>query len=348
MSCDSAANLYSELFKTTLEHCQRGYAKPIKTTTDSANKLVEEQLLRLITTRLPLTDQKLMGKFGNARFQGLNAVRQGNLMTAECAFAEARVPLQLNKLSLEGSLLYESLLEQSESYLDYRRGDFDKARNRIFKAIANDVVLESQYGYDILFLHRIHLAHNLVRIDAQRTCFENALELACQILSYLEGVSEVLPISGIWGYERVARQSPELVAIMFAEVTSEIAIILAGQNRQLARHLFAVTFAHLHLQTNHNRHCHLQACVWLLIKQAFVNNDFATFLERASDFLAFGRADTPLLWYATVIDLITLWDELALPDSELIRLEVANMATWEKLPQKFSSLLCVCTNTEAA
>ena len=349
MSCESAANFYSELLQTTLEHCRRGYAKPLKTTTDGANKLVEKQLLTLITTRLLLTDQNLMGKFGNARFRGLNAARQGDLMAADCAFAEARVPLQLNKLSLEGSLLYESLLEQSESYLDYRRGDFEKARNRIFKAIANDIVLESEYGYEILFLHRIHLVHNLVRIDAQRRCFESALELACQILSYLEGVSEVLPIPGIWGYERVARQSPELVAVMFAEVTNEIAIILAGQKRQLARHLFAVTFAQMHLQTNDNRHCHPQAYIWLFIKQAFVNNDFTTFLERASDFLAFGRADTPLLWYATVIDLITLWDELALPDSELVRLEVAsNMATWEKLPQKFSSLLCVCANTEAA
>jgi hypothetical protein len=162
------------------------------------------------------------------------------------------------------SELLQTTLEQSESYLDYRRGDFEKAHNRIFRAIANDVVLESEYGYEILFLHPIHLAH-------------------------------------------------------------------------------------LHLRTNDNHRCHPQAYVWLLIKQAFVNNDFATFLERASDFLAFGRADTPLLWYATVIDLITLWDELALPNLELVRLEVAsNMATWEKRPQKFSSLLCVCANTEAA
>jgi hypothetical protein len=65
---------------------------------------------------------------------------------------------------------------------------------------------------------------------------------------------------------------------MFAEVTSEVAIILAGQNYQLACHLFAVTFAHLHLQSNDNRHCHPQAYVWLLIKQAFLNKDFATFL----------------------------------------------------------------------
>ncbi|MBW4562722.1 MAG: hypothetical protein KME32_16550 [Mojavia pulchra JT2-VF2] len=348
MSYNFRANFYSELLRTTLESCRRSNEKHIKNTTNSANNLVEEHLVKLITTRLPLTDQKLISKFVNARLRGLNAARQGNLMAAECAFIEARIPLQLNKFSLEGSLLYESLLEQSQSYLDYRRGDFDKARNRIFKAIANDVVLEEKYGYEILFLHRIHLAHNLVRIDAQRKCFQGALELACQILSYLEGVSELLPIPGIWGYELVARQSPELVAVMFAEITSEVAIILAGQNRQLARHLFAVSFAYFHLETDDYRHCHPQAYFWLLIKQAFLNNDFATFLGRASNFLAFGRADTPVLWYATLIDLITLCDEFALPDSELVRREVASsMVTWEKLPQKFSSLLCNCANAAA-
>ncbi|NMG07812.1 hypothetical protein [Brasilonema sp. UFV-L1] len=312
---------------------------------DSAQQMVQT----FIQTRLPLADQLLMRRFENARTRGLIATRQGNLIAAERAFAVAHTPLQLGKLSSEGNLLYQSLLEQAEAYLDYRRGDFDQARNRTFEAIRIDVVLEEKYGYDFLLLHRIQLVHNLVRIDARCLWFDRAIGLACQILNYLEGALEALPILGSWDYERVARQSPKLVAAMFAQVTNELALILAGKNRQLDRDLFEVTSTHLHLPTNSNCHCHPRAYAWLLIKQAFINNDVVTFLERASHFLSEGRSDTPLLWYATVIDLISLCNELDIPESELVRQEVAREAvTWEYCPQKLLPLLGVCSKTERA
>jgi hypothetical protein len=268
-------------------------------------------------------------------------------MMAERAFAVARVPLQLGKLSPEGSLLYKSFQEQAEAYLDYCCDDFDQARHRISEALAIDAVLEEEYGYDML-LHRIHLVHNLVRIDARCMCFARAIELACQILSYLEGALEVLPIPGAWGCDRVARQSLELVTATFAQITREIALILAGKNRQLARDLFAVVSAHVQLQANDRCHCHPRACAWFLVKQAFVNNDVVTFLERASLFLAEGRAEARSLWYATVVDLVALCDELNLPDSELVRQEIARDAvTWKDFPQKFSSLLGVYPKIDA-
>lgn len=96
-------------------------------------------------------------------------------MTAERAFAAARAPLQLSKLSPEGSLLYKSFLEQAEAYLDYRRGDFDQARNRTSEALAIDAVLEEDYGYEILIINRIQLVHNFARIDARCMCFERAI-----------------------------------------------------------------------------------------------------------------------------------------------------------------------------
>lgn len=171
-------------------------------------------------------------------------------------------------------------------------------------------------------------------------------ELACQLLSYLEGASEVLPIPGPWGCERMTRQFPKIVAAMFAQVTSEVALILAGKNRQVARDLFAVAARHIQLQTNGNCHRHPQAHAWFLVKEAFVGNNVVTSLERASHFLAEGRADTPLLWYAVIVDLVALCDELDLPDSELIRREIARDAvTWGGLPQPFFPLLGVYPKT---
>lgn len=328
---------------TILESYRLGKTKTIEVAPGLPDNSIDEYLSRLMRTRLPSIDRLLMHKFGNARQRGLLAARRGDLMVAEQKFGAARFLLELNQLSTEGSLLYQSFLEQAESYLDYQRGDFDQARNRIYHALAINVTLEEEHEYDILLLHRIQLVRNLVRIDARCMYLERAIELAYQILSYLQGKLEVLPIPGNWGYERVLRQPSEFVGSIFAQVTYEVALILAGKNRQVVRDLFGFASA------KSNCHSHLRANAWLLVKQAFSSNDVALFLERASQFLSEGRADTPLLWYATVIDLIVLCEELDLPDSELFTQEVGrDAATWKHLPQKFSSLLDVHPKTEAA
>lgn len=118
----------------------------------------------------------------------------------------ARYPPYLNKFSLEGSLVYKSILEQAEAYFDHCRGNFELARNRTLEALIIDVVLEEKYGYEMI-LHRIQLVQNLARIDAGCMWFESAIKLNCQILNYLEGELEILPISGSWSKELITRQS---------------------------------------------------------------------------------------------------------------------------------------------
>jgi hypothetical protein len=141
------------------------------------------------------------------------------------------------------------------------------------------------------------------------------------------------------GYERVKRQRPEFVAAMFAQVTGEIAIILAGKDRQFVADLLTFGSSYKSIYPDETYHCHPQADAWLLVKQAFINNEVATFLERASNFVAKGRGETPFLWYATLADLVALCDELALPESNLLKEEIVKDATiWKDMPQKFLSL----------
>ncbi|MEH1770950.1 MAG: hypothetical protein ACYTXE_29785 [Nostoc sp.] len=281
-----------------------------------------------------------MHKFDNALQRGLIAARRGGLNAAEQAFAAARLLLQLNKLSNEGGMLYQSFLEQAEAYLDYRRGEFEQARNRIYQALEINLILEDKYGYEMAFFGRIQLVHNLVRIDAGCMEFNRAIKLAFQILGYLEGTLDVLPISGNWDYERVKRQRPEFVAAMFAQVTGEIAIILAGKNCQFVSDLLTFGSNYMPISFNQNHHCHPQAYAWLLVKQAFINNQVGTFLERASNFIAEGRGYTPLLWYATLADLVALCNELALPESNLLKQEIVKDATsWKNISRKFLALL---------
>lgn len=333
-------DVYNELLETTLKHYRLGCTKPIMFALGKYGDLFTHTLYMQMKSRLPQKDQVLMQQAANARENAVMAVRRGELVTAERLFAEARVPLESNSLSPESRLLHKSFLEQAEAYLDYHNGDFDRVYTRTSVALAIDVVLEKEYGYEILHIHRIQLLHNLVRTEARHMCFERAIELASQLLAYLEGALEVLPFSGFWGSEYVVRQPKEVVAATFAQITSEVAVILAGKNPQLASSLLAVFKHNIQLQAHGSHHGHPRAYAWFLLKEAFVGNDIATFLERASHFLAEGRADTPLLWYATVVDLVALCSDFDEPCKRIVKQEVAlNAASWKFLPQRFFALL---------
>ncbi len=333
-------DVYTDLLETTLKGYRLGCTKPIQLALRKYGDLFTHTLYMLMKSRLPQKDQIIMQQAAKARENAVIAARCGSLVTAEHLFVEARAPLESNSLSPESRLLHRSFLEQAEAYLDYRNSDFERVYTRTSVALAIDAVLEKEYGYEILHIHRIQLLHNLVRTEARRMCCDRAIELAAQLLAYLEGVLEVLPFPGFWGSEYVVRQPKEVVAATFAQITSEIAVILAGKNPQLASSLLAVVRHHIQLQPHASHYGHPRAYTWFLLKEAFVGNDIATFLERASHFLAEGRADTPLLWYATVVDLVALCNDFDEPCKRIVEREVAlDAATWKFLPHKFFTLL---------
>ena len=104
--------------------------------------------------------------------------------------------------------------------------------------------------------------------------------------------------------------------------------------------LFAIVEHYIQLEADDSFHIYPPAYAWLRIKQALLKNKIPTFLELASRFLSTGRSKTPLLWYATVIDLIEICDEFHFPNSDLVKSEVASQAVnWEYFPKQFLPLL---------
>lgn len=336
------SNSYSKLIETALKNCQRGSKKPIQQSPRNLDSSLNQNLFKLIEVRLPVTDIFLMRWCQDALHQALVASRRGQLQMAEQLFAKAYTPLQSDTLSTEGSLICQSFHQVAEAYLNYRQGDFIQARSRLFEGLAIDVLLEEKYGYELLCLHRLQIALHIVRIDVRNHCLEQAIDLASQLLNYLEGALEVLSLPGSWESKFLNLVPPELTAMFFAQISEQVALALAGKNRDIARDLFAVVPNRIQLQADGNNHCNPRSHAWFRIKQAFVNNDVSIFLERASHFLAEGRAHTPLLWYATVVDLVTVCDDLNLRESKLVKQEIASDAvTWEYLPKPFLSLLGV-------
>jgi hypothetical protein len=194
----SAVDSCENHLQTTLECYYLGRDKTTDFLAEVSADSADKYLSRLMVSRLSSTDQLLISKFSNARQRGLLAARRGDLIAAEKAFAVARLLLELNKLSDEAALLYQSFLEQAEAYLDFRRHEFKQARNRIYQALEINMILEEKYGYEIALLGRIQLVHNLVRIDVGCLELNRGIKLAFQILGYLEGRLDVLPIPGLW------------------------------------------------------------------------------------------------------------------------------------------------------
>lgn len=345
--CQSITNFNSELIQNTLKNYHIGCVKPIEPPVTDSFALFYKNWQTFIENQLSLTDQKLFNRLETIRVKGLNAARQGDIIKAEEHFEIARTRLKLDKLSTLSSLLLNSALERSEAYLNFRLGDFDKARNRTFKILETYTFLEKEYGYEILFLRRLQLVCNLVQLEIGCIRYEYAINLASQLLSYIEGKLEVLPLPGDWGSERIMRQSPELMAATFALVTCEVAKILVGKKHQLVKELFAIASFNLQLQANNKYYCHPRSYSWLLVKQAFVDKDIPKFLELAANFLGEGRADTPLLWYATVVDLVSVCDELKVAESQLIKQEILkDSVNWKDCPQKFISALGIYLRSE--
>ena len=317
-------------FETLLQQYRIGYAKPIQLNLKKYGDSFTHPLYTKIESRLSSSEWRHLLQAASVRENALMAVRRGDFELAERLFTEARVPLKANLLSPEGKLLHETFLEQAEAYLDYRRGNFNRVYIRTFNALAIDLILEEECDYEIMVIHRIQLLLNLVRTEAREGDLKNAVEIASELLGYLQGTLEaVLPFPDTWGSKRVKCLSSEVLSATFSQITSEIALILTVSTPK-ASNLFKIASHHLELSAIDRNCLHRQSYQWLILKQAIVNQNYRTFLEQASCFIASGRIDAPLLWYATVVDLFTLCQKFDFPESKsMIREILRDAPEWK-------------------
>lgn len=327
-------NVGCQDFDRVLKQYRIGRMKPLKLNLKKYGDSFTHLLFTQIESRFSYAEWNHFQQLSNVRENALMAVRRRDFDVAERLFRELRIPFRFNSLSPEGKLLHQTFLEQAQAYLDYCKGDFEGVYSRMFDALAIDTVLEEDYGYKIMAIHRIQLLYNLVRTEARCGCFDRAMEIASTLLGYLQGTIENLCLFESFGRECLNYQSKEILADTFSLITSEIALILAGKATHRANtranHLLAIALQYLEVSATAENSLHQPSYQWFLLKQAMVNNNIPLFLNKAGCFLASGRADTPLLWYATVVDLFTISKKFDFPSTQLIIEEVKQDAPkWE-------------------
>ena len=97
---------------------------------------------------------------------------------------------------------------------------------------------------------------------------------------------------------------------------------------------------HLKLTAIEENYLHQQSYQWFLLKDAIVNHNFKAFLNNASCFLASGRVDAPALWYATVVDLVTLCQRFDFPESKsMIQEIVRDVPEWKCCSKRLLTLV---------
>ncbi|MGZ7088726.1 MAG: hypothetical protein ACXVKH_04590 [Candidatus Angelobacter sp.] len=314
--------------------CRHGSKLPL--VVSYSEKMLNEQLHDAVKANLPVFDRVYMDKCEKAYSQGFEAAIAGKLDLSRKAFELAETILASKPLFYESRLLCKAFLLASEAYLDYSLKEFNSARDRLMEAIQCDEILETQFSYRILHIHRVHLVENLMRLEFHAGRKSEAFALAHSLLLYLGGIAPALSISGAWGQELLSKVAPEVVCMKFAGITTDVAQFLAPLSTAEAREFFSVSA--LCFESCNHKYCPPAALEWFVIKRTFCDEQYLNFLSQASECLARGPQATPGLWSAIALDAISACDAL-FPEAEATKREIlADAMNWGFIPRKLKAL----------
>src|SRR5689334_4565220 len=86
-------------------------------------------------TALSTPEQEIYTQITQYREAGLQAARQKKYAIADILFVAAEKAIQSNTLPAVGSLVAQSAYEAAVAYLDYRRDQFERGTERIYRAL---------------------------------------------------------------------------------------------------------------------------------------------------------------------------------------------------------------------
>jgi len=233
--------------------------------------------------------------------RALRAARAGQCATSQQYFSEARTTLSGQGTPVRVALLCQSFYEAAHAYLDYRLGDEREACSRLVRAMEIDVELERAHGVTILYLHRVQLLHNRMRVDMRSGRVEVAVDLGARMVGHLQGFAPTMlelppPCGDVLGDAPRAT-----VEAMILQVAGDVAVALTGADADdgvahidSVQSMVGVGVAPLMVRV------HLWACA----KMAFLTRKQRDFVEYAERMLRDGRGEVGLLWDAVLVDVL--------------------------------------------
>jgi hypothetical protein len=276
--------------------------------TSMIEKRYNVQHLLRIARRASLPEVTVLLRSSELREKGLASVRAGDTITGAELLRRARHILSEAALSREALLSADSFQRPAEAYLQYKRGEYDQAKQSLLRSIALCQTLRDDYEHDVE-VRRIHLTRNLVRVKTSAGNRAEALKMAALLLWYLEGDEEQWPLRE---FHMTSTPDPLLEEerwVLIDQVLGEIALLVT-RHRATSRQLISGSTNGLF--TNGGKPSAFpRVHAWLAARRAWVEGDLRGFLTQGIIFFAEGRNCLRQAWRELSLDLMDFCKEIA-------------------------------------
>jgi hypothetical protein len=253
-------------------------------------------------THCSLQDQFILLRSTQLAAKARSSAASGDIATACQLFGLAHSLISSKDLGHEGRLRCTLEVAAAEAYMDYFCGDFEQARTKLFDSLFAAQELEDRFGYDLFHIHRIHLLNNLVKVEARANRLSGALELAANIILYLQGKQSGLPVPGSWGSGYYKTMRNEDLQFLSGQLVNEIAAATVGIGSQALRPAFKVLAERVDLNVSHTS-WQPEAYTWLQLKALReMSEGHLDYQQRCLPYLAAGPGASILLWHFTAFD----------------------------------------------
>lgn len=314
-----------------------GQVKPIAEN-KNADAIINKQKQTIMMAHLPLEDLISIKQIMNASRAVLAASFKNNITDAKQAYITANEVIKNSKLNDESSLVIKDNFNAAKGYFDYRQSNYGSARENLHISLEACMALINKYGYDFLEGRQVHVACNIVKIEACSGNYEKAIKIACYLISNMKGNYNSSLYKDIDLLESVQHLSFEDQHFLFTQVFGEVAKLLAAISDDESNKL--VTLAANFIE-NDNLLSDKQfdrEYTWFKNKQTLAQGKIEEFLEESSKFLAEGRGYCKLLWHATVLDILKICKNIDSKISKKLQKQITeDFSNYKYLPSVFKA-----------
>lgn len=281
---------------------------------ENIDLVLEQQKKTTIMAHLPLEYLITIKQLRNINKLALAALFHDKIPEAKQAYATINKIIRYSTLNYETSLIIKDEFSASKGYLNYRQGNYESARANIQIALESCMALINQYNYGFLQARSIHLACNIVKVEACSGNKEKAMKIACYLISNIEGNCDNSLYKDIDLLKPVQHLSFKNESFLLTQVFEEVAKLFASCERSKSNKLVDLATNLLGERNLSSNEQFYREHTWLENKKVLAEGKTVELLEKASEFLADGRGSCKLLWHATVLDVLKISQNI---DSEI-------------------------------
>jgi|GEM_PF-2665225 len=307
----------SQIMNEKLQHIFQSYlvgrVKPIAQQ-ENTDIILNKQQQTIMMAHLPLEDLICIKQIMDAGKAGLSSLFQGNLSNAEQAYMTANQTIKTSQLNDEGSLVIQDNFNAAKGYFDYRQNKYESAKANLQISLDACMQLINKYDYDFLEGRTIHLACNILKIEACSGNYEKAIKIACYLIAKMKGNYNSSFYRDIDLLAPVQHLTFEDQYFLFTQVFGEVAKLLANCDENESSALVNLAVDLIDNGDHQGDQQFEREYIWFQNKKTLVRGKVIDFLELSSNFLVEGRSTSKLLWHATVLDVLKICQNL---DSEI-------------------------------